>query len=218
MCYYSNLNKTTGSWEAARLPAMRAGNKKVSRMNAPPPRPSASTLAIPIGVILTCKQPTNAWADPVWRASGVMLDIPPGPEWRELARGEGVTQYLTTRAQLELFRKETEAYIANIESTEPALYMVLRDGETDDAPVEVHLVTASPFEAQDYMDSSEETVERVSMPAPLLEMIAGFIEEHHVEETFRKRKRDEVDITEEKFGQEPIFVTRERRKKNGQTP
>jgi hypothetical protein len=144
-----------------------------------------------------------------------MLEIPPGPDWRELARGEGYTQYLTTRAQLELFRKETEAYIANIESSEPALYIVLRESETDDAPIDVHLVTASPFEAQDYMDSSEETVERVAMPAPLLEMIEAFIAEHHVEEKFRKRKRDEVDITEEKFGKEPIHVVRQRMQGNG---
>jgi hypothetical protein len=184
-------------------------------MNAPTPTPSATSLAIPLGVIVTCKQPKNAWADPVWRASSVMLEIPPGPDWRELARGEGYTQYLTTRAQLELFRKETEAYIANIESREPALYVVLRESETDDAPVEVHLVTASPFEAQDYMDSSEETVERVAMPAPLLEMIEAFIAEHHVEEKFRKRKRDEVDITEEKFGKEPIHVVRQRMQGNG---
>jgi len=187
-------------------------------MNASPPQETDTSVAIPLGVILTRKQPTNAWADPVWRASGVMLDIPPGPEWRELAQGEGYMQCLTTRAQLELFRKETEAYIANIESREPALYIVLREGERDDVPVEVHLVTASPFEAQDYMDSSEETVERVSVPDPLLEMIGEFIDAHHVEEEFRKRKRDEVDLTEEKFGKEPIFVTRQRRKQNGRKP
>ncbi len=197
----------------ARPPGPRS--KRVKRMNAPTPTPSATSLAIPLGVIVTCKQPKNAWADPVWRASGVMLEIPPGPDWRELGRGEGYTQYLTTRAQLELFRKETEAYIANIESSEPALYIVLRESETDAAPVEVHLVTASPFEAQDYMDSSEETVERVSMPAPLLEMIEAFIAEHHVEEKFRKRKRDEVNISEEKFGKEPIHVVRQRMQGNG---
>jgi len=188
-------------------------------MKAPAPRPAARTVAVPVGVILTCKQPKNAWAGVIWRASGVMLDIPAGPEWRELAQGEGYTQYLTTRAQLELFRKETEAYIANIESREPSLYIVLREGEGDDTqPITVHLVTASPFEAQDYMDSSEETVERVSMPDPLLEMIGAFIEEHHVEETFRKRKRDEVDLSEEKFGKEPIFVARQPVKKNGHNP
>jgi len=177
-------------------------------MNAPPPKVSATSLTLPIGVILTHKKAKNPWADHVWRASGVMLDVPSGPEWRELARGEDYTQYLTTRAQLELFRKDTEAYIANIASSAPSLYIVLREDE--DAPVNVHLVTASPFEAQDYLDSSEELVERISMPEPLLELIGAFIKEHHVEETFRKRKRDEVDLEEQKFGKEPIFKTRER--------
>jgi len=187
-------------------------------MNAPTPGPSGSSVLIQIGVIVSRRQPSNAWSDPVWRARGVMLDIPAGPEWRELARGEGATQYLTTRAQLELFRKETEAYIANIESNDPALFVVLRESETDDAPVEVHLVTASPFEAQDYMDSSEETVDRVAMPEAVVEMVEAFIAQHHVEEKFRKRKRDEVDISQEKFGKEPIHRVRERMKKNGQRP
>jgi len=187
-------------------------------MNAPPPRQSVTSLAIPIGVILTCKTANNPWADVIWRASGVMLDMPPGPPWRELARGEGYTQYLSTRGQIELFRKETEAYIANIESSDPALFVVLREGEDEAEPVTVHLVTASPFEAQDYLDSSEETVERVAMPAPLLELIRAFIDEHHVEEEFRKRKRDEVDLEEQKFGKEPIFITRQRMKSNGQQP
>ncbi len=187
-------------------------------MNAPTPGLSGTSIVIRIGVIVSCKQPTSAWSDPVWRARGVMLDVPTGPEWRELAQGEGFTQYLTTRAQLELFRKETEAYIANIESNDPALFVVLRESETDDAPVEVHLVTASPFEAQDYMDSSEETVDRVAMPEPLVAMVEAFIAQHHVEEKFRKRKRDQVDITEEKFGKEPIHRSYQKIHTNGQEP
>jgi len=51
-----------------------------------------------------------------------------------------------------------------------------------------------------------------------MEMLEAFIAEHHVEEKFRKRKRDEVDITEEKFGKEPIHVVRQRMKKNGRNP
>ncbi len=181
-------------------------------MNALPPSSSAISLTIPIAVILTCRQARSQWVEHIWRASGVMLEIPAGPEWRELSRGEGYTQYLTTRAKLELFRKETEAYIANLESAEPALYIVLRAGEDGAAgePVGVHLVTASPFEAQDYLDTSEETVERVAMPEPLVAVLEDFIKAHHVEQIFRKRKRVEVDLEEEKFGKEPIFARRPR--------
>ena len=176
-------------------------------MNAPAPKPTEIAMTIPVGIILTHKKSQSVWVDAVWRVSGVMLDIPAGPAWRELARGDDFTQYLSTRAQIELFRKETEAYIANIESSTPSLYVVLREAAGDE-PVEVHLITASPFEAQDYLDTSEETVERVAMPEPLIDVVAAFIKEHHVEETFRKRKRDEVDLEEQKFGKEPIFATR----------
>jgi len=44
------------------------------------------------------------------------------------------------------------------------------------------------------------------MPAALKNVIQSFVEAHHVEEKFRKRARDEVDLEEQKFGKEPIFA------------
>jgi hypothetical protein len=69
-------------------------------------------------------------------------------------------------------------------------------------PLEVTLVTASPFEAQDYCDTGEEIVERVPMPEGLIALIRDFISAHHVEEEFRKRRRDRVrvDVTEDGIG------------------
>ena len=55
--------------------------------------------------------------------------------------------------------------------------------------VTVFGVTASAFEAQDYMDSGEEIVEAVPMPDELIAWLAAFVEHHHVEEVFKKRKR-----------------------------
>lgn len=172
----------------------------------------SNTVSVPVGVVIIREEIDNPWCDHVWRAMSVTLDVPPGLEWKELTREEGRVQYLAG-ALVELFRKETAAYLDNISGDKPALYVVLRESDgsaEDEPPIEVHLVTASPYEAQDYMDSSEEFVERVPMPEPLVAMIADYIEQHHVEEKFRKRKRDAVDIEEHKFGQEPIFVLRQR--------
>ena len=94
--------------------------------------------------------------------------------------------------------------------------MVLRENDeisdetNDEVPLEVHLVTASPFEAQDYLDTGEDIIERMPLPDALLEQIKTFIAEHHEDEKFKKRKRDKLDIEEHKFGQEPIFETRQR--------
>ena len=51
------------------------------------------------------------------------------------------------------------------------------------------LVTACPYEAQDYLDSGDDLVEPVVMPAAVVAFVQGFIDRHHVDEPFHKRKR-----------------------------
>ena len=67
------------------------------------------------------------------------------------------------------------------------------------------MVTASPYEAQDYLDSGEEIVEAIPMPQRVSELVEAFCAYHHKEEAFVKRKRDKVKTEDLKFGKEPIF-------------
>jgi len=85
----------------------------------------------------------------------------------------------------------TEAYLTTLSMEPPSVYVVLRPAEDADHPHEVEpfAVTASAFEAQDYLDSGEETVEPVLAPPGLVAWIREFTEAHHVEEEFKKRKR-----------------------------
>lgn len=184
--------------------------------------------AIYLTVILIREEMDHPWQDHRWRLAGL---LPVGAEksgtkaeadsarttWRELASGPGWLQYEAGTLPLELFRKETSAYKANLENKVPVIYAVLREAESeeDDQPIHVHLITASPFEAQDYLDSSEELVESLPMPEYLRDWIAGFIEEHHEEEKFVKRQRDEIQLDKHIFGQEPIFAKRKRVNGNG---
>lgn len=164
----------------------------------------------PVGVVIERRQIDSPWQDHVWRPVSVVPGAPPVTEWKELLRGEGWAHYLAATLPLELHRKETAAYKHNLESGHPALYVVLRQQPEGDRPVEVHLVTASPYEAEAYLASGDEIVEPVAMPEPLAEWLAAFVEEHHVEEVFRKRQRDKINPDEHKFGKEPIFVTGQR--------
>jgi len=88
-----------------------------------------------------------------------------GPaDWFELRRdGEAIEFHAATKA-LELFRGETEAYRVSLSDRPPSVYVILRPSEDSDTPPEVLLVTASPYEAQDYCDTGEEFVEKVMMP------------------------------------------------------
>jgi len=78
----------------------------------------------------------------------------------------------------------------------------MREDAEGDCPLDVLLVTASPYQAQDYADSGEEIIEKVPMPPALLSWVAAFVEEFHEEETFIKRKRDKqrVDLTQDGIG------------------
>lgn len=173
---------------------------------------------VPLGIVVAREEVDNPWLDYAWRPTGVIVGAPDVAAWKELKRGPGWVHYYAATVPLELHRKETEAYRVNLQNEQPAVYVVLREAETDDSerPVEVHLATVSAFEAQDYLDSGEDIVEPVPMPETLIAWIKRFVDDHHVEEKFKKRKRDEVDIEDHKFGKEPIFLTPRPPKEGGE--
>jgi len=53
----------------------------------------------------------------------------------------------------------------------------------------VSAVTASAYEAQDALDSGENIVEAVPIPATLAAWIKEFVDMHYIEEPFKKRRR-----------------------------
>ena len=168
--------------------------------------------SISVGVIIAREEIDHPWQDHVWRLVSILPGAPIISKWQEVAQGDGWVQYHAATLPLELFRKETSAYLYNLGNREPVIYVVMREAEEDDAPnpVDVHLVTASPFEAQDYLDTGEDLVDSVDMPEDILKWIKGFVEEHHEEEEFYKRRQVKENLKEHKFGQEPILELRKR--------
>lgn len=181
----------------------------------------SAAFSIPIGVIVAREDIDSQWQEHIWRPIGVLPGAPSIDKWTELRRGDGWVHYHAQTVTLELFRKETDSYKFNLEGREPVIYIILSDEEDDeddedDRPLGVHLVTVCPFEAADYLDSGELIVEPVAMPPELFALVSNFVEEHHVEEKFKKRKRSEVKLEEHNFGQEPIIETRKRMKRENQ--
>lgn len=149
---------------------------------------------LPLGVVLERRRSDHPWQDHVWNPVGVIPGAPaldPGGPWTLLREGEGFAQYHGGTLTLSLFRKETEAYKVNLSQDPPRIFVVLR---SEVAPGSGHdfvpfLVTASPYEAEGYLTSGEEIVEGVPMPADLIAFIQDYVELHHVDEPFYKRKR-----------------------------
>lgn len=157
---------------------------------------------MPVGVVLRRTPGVTRWLKWRWEAVGVL----PGAgaaEWRELRREGDVVEYHAATPVLELHGADAEAYLAGLSAEIPSLYIVMRESETEGpSPYDVLLVTASPYEAQDYTDSGEEIVEKVPMTPGLVAWVRDFVEEFYHEEEFIKRKRDRkrIDLVQDGVG------------------
>jgi hypothetical protein len=144
-------------------------------------------LTMPLGVVIERREIDHRWQKYSWRPVAVIPGAPSVTQWRELIRGERFIRWHAATLTLELHRTETEGYRANLSGKVPSIYVGLRaqlDGEHEHAPF---LVTASPYEAACFPD---DIVEAVPMPDALIAWVQDFIDRHHVDEPFQKRKRD----------------------------
>ncbi len=164
---------------------------------------------LPLGVVLERRRLDNPWQDFTWQPVAVIpgaRPLDPRGDWIALTQGEGWARYHAGTLLLELFRKETEGYKVNLSQDPPRLFLVLRGGEDMDCAHDLvpFLVTACPYEAQDYLDSGEETVEAVLMPEGVVAFVQAYIDKHHVDQPFRKRKRERYDTGDKSFGRRPM--------------
>lgn len=161
------------------------------------------TETMPMGVVVERRDSTHPWQDYSWRPVAVMPGAPamdPAGPWRVLGRGEGWVRYLAGTLTLELFRSDTEGYRYNLSTKPPAVYVVLRESTESEHDVVPFAVTVSPYEGQDFLDAAEDIVEGVPMPEGLIGWIAKFVEVHHVDQPFRKRRQRRRDDGDGQFG------------------
>ena len=150
--------------------------------------PIAETMKI--GVVIERRESDNQWIDHTWQVVSLIPGAAEVDQTNEIGRGQGWVQFHAATLPLELFRKETEGYKYNLSLDQPSVFVVLRDDD-DDGSNEIipFMATVCPYEAQDYMDSSEEMVQSVPMPDTVASWLAEFVETNHVYEPFKKRKR-----------------------------
>jgi hypothetical protein len=145
------------------------------------------SIRMALGVVVERRELDNRWQRWAWKPVALIPGSPPVTAWRELVRGERFVRWHAATLPLELHRTETEGYRANLSGKVPAIYVVLREqsgGAHEYAPV---VVTASPYEAAGY---AEDLVEPVPMPAGLIAWVQDFVDRHHVDQPFEKRKRN----------------------------
>lgn len=149
-------------------------------------------ISMPLGVVVERREIDNRWQPFAWKAAAVIPGAPPVEAWRELERGERFVRWHAATLPLELHRAETEAYRVNLSGRSPGIYVVLRpirpSERTAGNEVAPFLVTASPYEAEGYLEG-DDLVEAAPMPEALAAWMRAFVERHHVDRPFVKRER-----------------------------
>lgn len=154
---------------------------------------SERQITMPVGVVLRRSPGVTRWARWAWKAVAVLPGVGPA-DWKELRRDGDTVDYHAGTVPLTLWRTDTEAYLVALSARPPAVFAVLRPTGEAERPYDLHAVTASAYEAQDYGDNGEDVVEAVPMPEGLEAWVREFVDTHHRDEAFVKRRRDRVDI------------------------
>lgn len=155
--------------------------------------------ALPLGIVMRRAPGVTRWEKWVWRVAGVL----PGAanaNWIKLRDEGDSAEYHAKTLTLELHGAETGAYLHGLSAQVPCIYVIMRESDDAVRPMDIDLVTASPYEAQDYADTGDDIVEKVAMPPSLIAWVQNFVDRHHEEEVFKKRRRDKKDITQVEDG------------------
>ena len=165
------------------------------------------------------KEINNLWESHKWVINDLIplevsggLGYPPINDVRiyplinEVKKEDGLNKNLYfAEASIDLHHAESEGYAENLQSSDPSVYIVLRDGDLideeeknneQDDNIDIHLaeVSLSPYHIQDYEDCGEDRVEKIPLYGPIAELLEKFVEFHFHPEEFKKRKRDKKNI------------------------
>jgi hypothetical protein len=149
-----------------------------------------------VGVVVEHRRIDHPWQSHRWQPVAVLPGEPAAPAWTVLGQGGGQgddwVRYLAGTAELTLYPGETETYAYNLESPEPAIYVILRKSD-DIRGIRLLGATVDPGEAHAHADTGDDLVEALPLPGAVRDWLAAFVEAYHVPRTKWKRKRDRAD-------------------------
>jgi hypothetical protein len=169
---------------------------------------------IKVGVVVVRERTGHPLEEFAWRPVEVVFPAPADDQRTLIRESDDSTYYFIGTTDIELHPREASGYLDNLVGGAPSLYVVLRRASDIEPPFTLHLVTASPTDVQAYGEGGDELLGPVAMPEAIAELVGMFVAEHHSEETFVKRVRQNYSTEEEhQFGQEPIHELRSRMRK-----
>lgn len=144
-----------------------------------------------VGIVAVKRKLNNPWVDFEWLPEAVLPGLP-AVEPGTLIGAEGaVERWYLGPADLTFHSGETAHYRDNLVSGRPAVWVALR--EAYDGGWSVAGATVDPYEGEAFVDVVSDKVEALPMPLEVAAELQAFVDLHHVDQPFFKRKRDRKD-------------------------
>jgi hypothetical protein len=142
-----------------------------------------------VGVVVERRKLNNPWQDYAWRPIEVVPGAPATAPWTVM-RDEGTSLLLFAGTfTMELHPRDTMSYRTNLELG-ASIYVVLRPDSGQPYGLRIEMVTPSPYDAEAYMEGGTDVVDKVPMPEVIVGWLVDYVAAFHVEEEFKKRRRD----------------------------
>ena len=165
--------------------------------------PEAKHVLMPVRVILKRSIAKNPWVKYSWSVLNVLPGSGTNDSTIKPLVGEKKNQeddLFKAETEIDLHRAEAEAYVENLGSSDPSIYVVLRPDAPDDDPSEFGVtldsVCLSPYIIQDFEDIGEDQIEKVTLDGPIAKFLEDFVSNHFKPVKFIKRQRDKKHITD----------------------
>jgi hypothetical protein len=142
-----------------------------------------------VGIVVARRRLTGPWADHAWLPVRVTQPLAGVAAWSRLGQDGADELFYAGEADITPHPMVTAHYIDNLAGT-PSIWVCLNP---TDPGMSLGVVTLDPYEGEALTDGLDEIVEAVPMPDAIEAALRAFIETHHVERRFDKRKRDRAD-------------------------
>lgn len=148
--------------------------------------------------------PMSRWQ--TWR--WVLAEVVPhedgfGAVPRLLYKNDSEERWLYPGYKVELFKDDAEGYYLNVTTQAPCWFVLWRMEEeaamAEEPMPKPVMVSLSYYDAGRWLDA-QETVEQVPAPAPVVEWLQAFVDEHFVAETKRRKRPESFRSLTDRFG------------------
>lgn len=149
------------------------------------------TRLMTVGIVALKRKLSNPWVDFEWVPEAVLPGLPAVEPGTRIAAEATAERWYLGPAELIFHSGETAHYRDNLVSGRPAVWVALR--ENAEGGWYVAGATVDPYEGEAFVDAVDDKVEALPMPSEIAVELQAFVDTHHVEQAFFKRKRDRKD-------------------------